>query len=450
MKIINHIVATASDKISELNRPLRDIDSYIQAGSALTDTRIGQYQDNTGDNISYRNRQYCELTALYWIWKNQKADYYGLEHYRRAFKLTAPEITDIISDGIDAIIPQKVVMNLSVKEQYYINACNDTWFTMMDVLKNKDSLTYECARIIFDKNILFPFNMGIFSDKFLNDYCGWLFPILEDVVAICGEKWDVYQNRYPGFLSERLFTLFYFMNYDKYRFYEAPVIMYSAPKSQDFSEEYIINHTVDLLKAKKSFPAYAYISHDVPAEIINHSPILKNLYELAILVKEEGLKRGDVYLTRECSTLEDYMKVHNEAFRRKSSPEINVALYSPSRSDSSIPEDTIRLYNSVIHTLSGLPLNIVAFLHDTVCNELFDFDSRMHTDINNILHLYRTNMISAIIFPEYFSGSQAALSFLITRGVDTNDLYIMKNITDSCNTADDVAELIEPFSSQQA
>ena len=33
---------------------------------------------------------------------------------------------------------------------------------------------------------------------------------------------------------------------------------------------------------------------------------------------------------------------------------------------------------------------------------------------------------------------------------DTNDLYIMKNITDSCNTADDVAELIEPFSSQQA
>lgn len=157
MKIINHIVATAADKIKDINRPLRNIDVYIQAGAALTDARIGEFQDNTGDNISYRNRQYCELTALYWIWKNQKADYYGLEHYRRAFRLTEPEITDILSDDIDAIIPLKVVLKLSLEEQYCINASNNTWTAMMDVLKNKDPLTYECACIIFDK--LFSFHL---------------------------------------------------------------------------------------------------------------------------------------------------------------------------------------------------------------------------------------------------------------------------------------------------
>ena len=317
MKIVNHIVATAADITNDINRTLRNMDVYIQAGAALTDTRIGQFQDNIGDNISGKNRQYCELTALYWIWKNQKADYYGIEHYRRAFKLTDSEIVNLLSQNTDAIIPHKIVMNMSVEEQYYANACNDTWHVMMNVLKQRNHITYECARIIFGKNVLFPFNMGIFSNHFLNEYCEWLFPILEDVVAVCGEKWDVYQNRYPGFLSERLFTLFYFMNYDKYHFYEAPVVMYNAPKSQDYSESYVINHTIDLLKSRKSFPAYIYITHDVPAEIINCSPTLKSLYELVILVKEEGLKKGDVYLTRECSSFEDFMRVHDVIFSSK-------------------------------------------------------------------------------------------------------------------------------------
>lgn len=39
--------------------------------------------DNTGDNISSRRMTFCELTVQYWAWKNVKADYYGLCHYRR-------------------------------------------------------------------------------------------------------------------------------------------------------------------------------------------------------------------------------------------------------------------------------------------------------------------------------------------------------------------------------
>ena len=41
-------------------------------------TDLGYQGDDTGDNISDKNTNYCELTGLYWAWKYLKADYKGL------------------------------------------------------------------------------------------------------------------------------------------------------------------------------------------------------------------------------------------------------------------------------------------------------------------------------------------------------------------------------------
>ena len=57
----------------------------IQVGDGASIENI-DYRDNQGINIAEKNNSYCELTAQYWAWKNDKnSDYIGIMHYRRFF-----------------------------------------------------------------------------------------------------------------------------------------------------------------------------------------------------------------------------------------------------------------------------------------------------------------------------------------------------------------------------
>ena len=111
-----------------------------QVGAALADSHFpGFFYDDTDDNISLKNRSYCELTAQYWAWKNINADYYGFFHYRRYlypdFKVKRPyqikkkpelalleklgynDFSELIQE-YDLIIPIGENMHLSVQEHY--------------------------------------------------------------------------------------------------------------------------------------------------------------------------------------------------------------------------------------------------------------------------------------------------------------------------------------------
>lgn len=212
-----YVVRSVLDKPLQCNFQLSAFQKEIQVGAALTDERICGLTDDTGENISDRNRQFCELTALYWIWKNAGQDIVGLEHYRRHFLLQDDWYQKMKENDIDVILPAPLYVAPSLAQNYRDRHVASDWDFMMDYLKRIYPRDYKEAVTFFDTNLYSPCNMFIMKKEILDELCTWLFPILFVCAEHSGEREDSYQNRYPGFLAERLMTFFFEKNRNQYK-----------------------------------------------------------------------------------------------------------------------------------------------------------------------------------------------------------------------------------------
>lgn len=210
---------------SAYDRPLKApyepafYEKEIQAGAVLTAERLeeGILTDAGGDNISDRNRQFCELTALYWIWKNAREDIVGLAHYRRHFILPEDWKERMLCNQVDVILPVPLYVAPDLEENYKARHEASDWEYMMECVKEQDMRMYRQAVEFFKGNLYSPCNMLIARREVLDELCVWLFPILFKAAEHGGQKEDGYQNRYPGFLSERLITFFFHMNKGRFK-----------------------------------------------------------------------------------------------------------------------------------------------------------------------------------------------------------------------------------------
>ena len=211
------VVAVATHKVYRM--PEDPCYLPLHVGAVLhPELDLGFQRDDEGDNISEKNPHYCELTGLYWLWKNVEADYKGLVHYRRL--LGAPgrggkDPYDRVVTG-DELLPllQKHGIVLAKRRNYYIETVYDHYahtFNAIQFDTCRKVLKERCPEYVSAWDRLMGsrgahiFNMFVMRSNLLDTYCSWLFPILEELEGRIGfEGMDAFQSRWPGRVSERL------------------------------------------------------------------------------------------------------------------------------------------------------------------------------------------------------------------------------------------------------
>lgn len=79
----------------------------------------------------------------------------------------------------------------------------------MKLLKDKYPVYYKTALDIFNGNYYYACNMWIMKNEIYQKFAEWLFEILFIIEKSELKTEDDYQNRYIGFLAERLTTLYF-------------------------------------------------------------------------------------------------------------------------------------------------------------------------------------------------------------------------------------------------
>ena len=203
----------------------------IQVGRQRTGLDLGFQTDESGDSISALNPYYCELTALYWIWKNDDHEITGLVHYRRYFYnrrwqlLSEKDINRLLPAG-GMIVVQRGYNPETVQRRYEKHHVASDLDLTRKVLEKQCVSYLPAFDAVMKGHSYCPYNMMITSRKVLDDYCRWLFAILEEVRRELGESLaarNTYDQRVLGFLGERLLNV-YLGAHPEIPFVEVPVL----------------------------------------------------------------------------------------------------------------------------------------------------------------------------------------------------------------------------------
>jgi lipopolysaccharide biosynthesis glycosyltransferase len=328
MKDIKIFVSHRTDKESILiDNPLY---VNIKCGAALSDKPSEMQGDDTGINISNKKEHLSELTVMYWAWKNIKADYYGLCHYRRYFSFSNEDLSEYIDNGIepkgqgflvaDTITPETVIQfGLDEKSMRQEIEKSDIILRKPVNVKKLVGLDYNCARDGRSKNIAlqndkdvdllleiikekYPdyekdaidyyngiygqwFDCFIMKKEIFDPFCEWLFDILLELEKrINYDNYNYQQIRSAAFLSEDLFGIYFnrLERKKKYKITYKPLVLFNKPEKfecpKSLDEEINIAIAVNDNTINTMFVSLQ--------SILDHSNKIRN-YHIVIIVDKE-------------------------------------------------------------------------------------------------------------------------------------------------------------------
>ena len=303
----------------------------IQVGAALSKRRLdGMLHDDEGDNISSKNKSYCELTAQYWAWKNIEADYYGFFHYRRYFSFD-PDLTrddgwgNIAYERITEKVLEEIKLQpnamrdliqkydvISVKGRRYprikqkgntLNVYQEYGIAdfqhradldvVLDVLGEKYPEFKQVADEYMHSNVAYECNMFIMKREVYHAYCQWLFNILFEAEKRIDMTWySVEEYRVMGYLAERLCGIYltYLKRQKEIRFFELPKTLFHDTEPKEKLFPVFENGVPIVLSANDKFSPYLEIM--IQSIIENTSP--SRSYDIIILyndISENNRKR---------------------------------------------------------------------------------------------------------------------------------------------------------------
>ena len=198
---------------------------------------IGFVGDDTGDHISEKNPFYCELTGLYWAWKNLDADYLGLAHYRRHYSskslcyrilhgkkasvLKRTELGRLLKKH-DIILPKKRSYFIETIYSHYIHThYEEPLDETRKILEERYPDMVESFDKVMERRWAHMFNMYIMKRDKSDEYCEFLFPVLFELEnRIDISDYNAFQARVYGRISELLLDVW--LDYKGYDYAELP------------------------------------------------------------------------------------------------------------------------------------------------------------------------------------------------------------------------------------
>ncbi|MCI8466437.1 MAG: DUF4422 domain-containing protein [Lachnospiraceae bacterium] len=185
----------------------------IQVGAALTEVDICEVKDNFGENISERNGNYSECTALYWMWKHApETDYIGLCHYRRHFDLDEAGIRQLKALDADVLVTAPTFIQETVGVFFSELIPEADMKLMLEAIERLYPQYLSSAKEFLASRFYPPCNLFIMKYALFMEYSEFLFSITFEIENDYHQIGFYRNDRYMGFLIECLLGIFLMEN----------------------------------------------------------------------------------------------------------------------------------------------------------------------------------------------------------------------------------------------